>query len=81
MTNQKKFIENVNEILQDVDFEKMDQYCNGGNPEYAKEVLGKMHEAFISAYGSCYLERDEYEFVELLLSSGEGMGDTSRLAL
>lgn len=57
MTNQEKFIENVNQILHDVDFEKLDQSCNGGNPEYAKEVLGQMHEAFISAYGYNYLER------------------------
>lgn len=65
MTNQEKFIENVNEILQDVDFEKLDQSCNGGNPEYAKEVLGQMHGAFISAYGCNYLERGGYGFVEL----------------
>lgn len=65
MTNQEKFIENVNRILQEVDYEKLDQSCNGENPEYAKEVLGQMHEAFISVYGCNYLERGEYEFVEL----------------
>lgn len=65
MTNQEKFIENVNRVLYDVNYEKLDESCNGGNLEYAKEVLGKMHEAFFSAYGSYYLERDEYEFVEL----------------
>lgn len=65
MTNQEKFIENVNRVLQKVDYKKLDQSCNGENPEYAKEVLRQMHEAFLSAYGSHYLESDEYEFVEL----------------
>ena len=65
MKNQEKFIENVNRVLQEVDYKKLDKSCNGENPEYAKEVLGQMHEAFLSAYGSHYLERDEYEFVEL----------------
>lgn len=65
MTNQEKFIENVNRVLQEVDYKKLDQSCNGENPEYAKEVLEQMHEAFLSAYGSHDLERNEYEFVEL----------------
>ena len=36
MTNQEKFIENVNRVLQEVDYKKLDQSCNGENPEYAK---------------------------------------------
>ncbi len=40
MTNQEKFIENINRVLQKVDYKKLDQSCNGENPEYAKEVLG-----------------------------------------
>ena len=65
MTEQEKFIENVNRILGNVDYEKLDHSCNGKERKYAKEVLSQMHEAFISAYGCNYLERGEYEFVEL----------------
>lgn len=64
MTKQEKFVENVNRILYDINYEKLDQSCNGEDRKYAKEVLGQMHEAFLSAYGSDYLER-ENEFVQL----------------
>ena len=49
MTEQEKFIENVNRILGNVDYEKLDHSCNGKERKYAKEVLSQMHEAFISA--------------------------------
>lgn len=65
MTEQEKFIENVNRVLSEVDFEQLDQSCNGEDREYAKKVLGQMHEAFTDAYGCNYLERGQHEFVEL----------------
>jgi len=45
MTEQEKFIESVNKVLSEVDYEQLDQSCNGENREYAKKVLGQMHEA------------------------------------
>lgn len=65
MTEQEKFIESVNKVLREVDYEQLDLSCNGENRKYAKKVLGQMHEAFIDAYGCNYLERGQHEFVEL----------------
>lgn len=65
MRQQEKFIKNVNEVLSEVDYEKLDHSCNGGDKIYAKEVLGKMHAAFVSAYGEEIISGEDFEFVEL----------------
>ena len=47
----EKFVESVNEILKDVDFDKLDSSCNGADKSYAAEILKRMHEAFLNIYG------------------------------
>ncbi len=49
---QKQYIEAVNSILSDVDFSLLSLSCNSQNTEYAKEVLQKLHQAFVDTYGS-----------------------------
>lgn len=51
MKLQEKFIKNVNSVLLNVDFERLDNSCNGKDKTYAKEVLEQMHNAFVSVYG------------------------------
>lgn len=62
MDKTEQFIDKLNRILSDLDFHKLDQSCNGSDPSYAKEILSKMHDAFISIYGDTTLGMEE-EFV------------------
>ena len=47
----EEFIKSANEILKDVDFDKLDSSCNGADKSYATEILNMMHKAFRSIYG------------------------------
>ena len=49
-TLRRKFINAVNSILEDLDFEELDQSCNGKDPSYAQEILQQMHQAFLNIY-------------------------------
>lgn len=71
---QEAFIKNLNEILTDIDFAKLDASCNSDEDGYAKETLKKMHDAFVEVYGTDYLDSG-YEFVELpAVIQGRGTG-------
>ena len=48
----EEFIESVNEILKDVDFDKLDSSCNGDDKSYAIETLRRMHDTFCNVYGN-----------------------------
>lgn len=62
---QTAYIEKVNALLPNLDFIKLDYSCNSKEDEYAKEILKKLHDAFIEVYCTDYLEVGNYEFVEL----------------
>lgn len=60
---QAAFIERLNKLLPTVDFAKLDTSCNSVDDSYAKDILKQMHESFVEAYGTDYLDSG-YEFVE-----------------
>lgn len=62
---QQKYIDKVNRILSSVDFNRLDCSCNSSNNDYARSILQALHKAFVSVYQTDYLDRGEYEFVEL----------------
>ena len=65
MKLQEKFIENVNSVLLNVDFERLDDSCNGEDKTYTKELLEQMHNAFVSAYGDGMIYGEDIEFIQL----------------
>lgn len=65
MKLQEKFIKNVNSVLLNVDFERLDNSCNGKDKTYAKEVLEQMHNAFVSVYGDGMIYGEGVEFIQL----------------
>ena len=59
MELQKEFIDRANEILIDVDFEKLTESTNGQDQTYAQEILKQLHQAFVDTYGTgCITDRD-----------------------
>lgn len=62
---QKQFEKNINEVLRKVHFARLETSCQSLNKSYAGEVLKQMHDAFVSAYGTDYLEDDSYAFVQI----------------
>ena len=47
MELQKKYVGAVNHILKGLDFRKLEKSCNSYEQTYAKEVLCKLHQAFV----------------------------------
>lgn len=62
---QKKFLDSVNEILETVDFKKLEKSCNSYANTYAVQTLQKMHQAFLDTYQTDCLCDRELMFVEL----------------
>lgn len=62
---QAVYIERLNSILPTVDFVKLDKACNSAEDGYAKEILKRLHDAFMEVYGTDYLDDSDHEFVEL----------------
>lgn len=62
---QQKYIDKVNRALSFLDFNQLDCSCNSCDRGYARSALRALHEAFVSVYQTDYLDRGEYEFVEL----------------
>ena len=49
----EKYCKSINEeILPDLDWVKLGESYESGDYEYTKELLGKLHEAFVSVYGT-----------------------------
>ena len=61
----RRFVEAVNGILRELDFEELDRSCNGRDPSYAQEILQKMHQAFLDIYGTDCLTDPAVTVVEL----------------
>lgn len=64
-TNRCKFINAVNSILAELDFEELDQSCNGKDPSYAQDILQQMHQAFLNIYRTDCLTDPGLSLVEL----------------
>lgn len=58
-----RYYDCVLDILQEVDYARLDDSCNGNSPEYAIEVLFRLHEAFQEFYGCGVLHMYDYEYV------------------
>ncbi len=52
----RNFMNSVNSILADVDFWALDKSCNSSDLSYAQEVLQRLHQAFVNAYGTNCIE-------------------------
>lgn len=50
LVRNKRFIDEVNDILAEVDFAKLDESCNGDQPDYAKGILARMHRSLLKIY-------------------------------
>lgn len=61
----RRFLNAVNSILDDLDFEELDQSCNGNDPTYAQDVLQQMHQAFLNIYRTDCLTDPELHVLEL----------------
>ena len=62
---QKEYIERLNDLLQTIDFKKLDESCNSEDTSYAKDILKKMHDSFMGVYKTDYLDSYTYEFIEV----------------
>jgi len=52
-------------ILMVTDLDKLDKSCNSLKQEYAKEVLKKLHNAFVETYGAIYLTSYAFDFIDV----------------
>lgn len=62
---QSQFETNINAVLKNVHFMRLECSCTDSNKSYAGEVLREMHDAFMKTYGMDYLEEGEFEFVNI----------------
>ena len=62
---QEKIAKNMNAVLNNVHFVRLECSCMSPNKSYAGEVLKEMHGAFVKTYGTDYLEEGEFEFVNI----------------
>lgn len=64
-TLRRRFIQSVNSILEELDFEELERSCNGSDPSYAQEILQRMHQAFLNIYRTDCLTDPGLSLVEL----------------
>ena len=69
---QEKFAQNMNAVLKNVHFVRLECSCMSTNKSYAGEVLKEMHGAFVKTYGTDYLDNGSYEFVSIPPQPGGG---------
>jgi len=62
---QNQFEKNMNDVLKNIDFIRLESSCQSPDKSYAGEVLRQMHDGFVSAYGTEYLENGNYAFVHI----------------
>lgn len=62
---QERFSENMNAVLKNVHFVRLECSCMSPNKSYAGEVLKEMHGAFVETYGTDYLDNGSYGFVSI----------------
>lgn len=61
----RRFIQSVNSILEELDFDELERSCNGSDPSYAQEILQRMHQAFLYIYRTDCLTDPGLSLVEL----------------
>lgn len=62
---QEQFIDNMNAVLKNVHFVRLENSCASPDKSYAGEVLKRMHDAFVKTHGTDHLENGEFEFVSI----------------
>lgn len=62
---QKNYTDAVNGILSNVKFPLLSRSCNGHDIGYAKEVLQKLHQAFVDTYGSDCIKSVYGDFLDV----------------
>lgn len=62
---QERFSENMNAVLKNVHFVRLECSCMSPNKSYAGEVLKQMHSAFVKTYGTDYLDNGSYGLVSI----------------
>ena len=62
---QERFTQNMNAVLKNVHFVRLECSCMSPNKSYAGEVLKEMHGAFVKTYGTDYLDNGSYGFVSI----------------
>ena len=78
MELQKKYVGAVNHILKGLDFRKLEKSCNSYEQTYAKEVLCKLHQAFVDTYGTDFLPHSEEPYVSMpAVLRGKKSGDVT----
>lgn len=65
MELQKAFIDKVNTILGEVDFEKLLDSANGQDQSYAMDTLKQLHQAFVDTYGTDCITDRELGFIDV----------------
>lgn len=65
MELQKAFIDKVNTILENVDFEKLLKSANGQDQGYAMDILKQLHQAFVDTYGTDCITDRELGFIDV----------------
>ena len=65
MSKNSDYLIRVNKILKEIDFEKLDESCNGSDKSYAKEILRKLHDELMTVYGTDYLDWRSGDFVDI----------------
>lgn len=55
---EKKFIEKINEILQEIDFKLLNLSCNSRDYSYSATQLLKLHQVFEEVYGEGYVNEN-----------------------
>jgi hypothetical protein len=60
----EQFISKLNRgILPKIDYGRLEKSCADGADEYAKEILGTLHKAFVDVYGSNYADESTGDMV------------------
>ena len=65
MKLQKAFIDKVNTILEDIDFEKLLESANGQDQTYAMDILKQLHQAIVDTYGTDCITVRELGFIDV----------------
>ena len=65
MELQKAFINKVNTILENVDFEKLLESANGQDQSYAMDTLKQLHQAFVDTYGTDCITDSDLGFIDV----------------
>ena len=78
---QEKFAKNMNAVLNNVHFVRLECSCMSPNKSYAGEVLKEMHGAFVKTYGTDIWKKENLNLSIFLLLSVLGIPESCVWAL